>query len=550
MNNKPVAALYGRVSLEDQASNFSLPSQLRAMEAHAKAKGFDAPKEFQFIEDGLGGELDRPGLTRLREAVRAGLVRAVIVYDLDRLARKLSDQLLIVDEFEHHGAKLELITGPVEATPEGKMFLQMRGVFSEFEKSKIRERTMRGRREKAQQGFVNGGRPPYGYSYKGKAQGSRGELVVIPEQAEIVKRIFAMCEKGMSSGQIARALTDEGTRPLRAEQWDRRTVRKLLGARVYVGVGHYNRRQTAEPADSARRKPRPAGRSKKTTLRARPASEWIELKVPRIISDAQFARVQKKLNESGPKHTGRPSTRYALTGKVRCNLCGRAAIGYPNRRRPFYRCGNINQLTYKRICPSHAMKAETLENEVLAILLRFKSPVELATAVTSDQKRRKEKASEDERARRAIEDNINKLEAREQRAAKALLDSDIRDSHSVFRRDLADTQAKRRALVERLKSLAPAPAPLNDVTYQRISRMLTNDFARLDKRAIFDRFVERVYLGDGRITHVEFSVDLAPAPADDGMSGVHGNQQHRQNDVPDMRAASKRLTFTVIHKAA
>ncbi len=59
----------------------------------------------------------------------------------------------------------------------------MRGVFAEFEKSKIRERTMRGRKEKAQQGFVNGGRSPYGYRYKGKSEGSKGELVVLPEQA-------------------------------------------------------------------------------------------------------------------------------------------------------------------------------------------------------------------------------------------------------------------------------------------------------------------------------------------------------------------------------
>jgi site-specific DNA recombinase len=117
MNKKPTAALYGRVSLEDQASNLSLPSQLRAMEAHAKTKGFAAPKEFQFIEDGLRGNLDRPGLTRLREAVRAGVVKAVIVFDLDRLARKLSDQLLLVDEFESHGAP-----GPSKPRPKEKCF--------------------------------------------------------------------------------------------------------------------------------------------------------------------------------------------------------------------------------------------------------------------------------------------------------------------------------------------------------------------------------------------------------------------------------------------
>ncbi len=485
MNNKPVAALYGRVSLEDQASNFSLPSQLRAMEAHAKAKGFAAPKEFQFIEDGLGGELDRVGLTRLREAVRAGLVSAVIVFDLDRLARKLSDQLLIVDEIERHGAKLELCSGPVEATPEGKMFLQMKGAFAEFEKAKIKERTTRGRIEKARQGFVNGGRPPFGFSYLGKAQGSRGELVVLPEQALIVKRIFAMCEKGMSSGQIARALTDEGTRPLRAEQWDRRTVRKLLGARVYVGQGHYNQSQRAEPPDHLRRKPRPAGRSKKTSQRARPASDMIELEVPRIVSDIQFARVQKMLKESGPKHTGRPSTRYALSGKVRCNLCGRACIGFPSRRTPFYRCNGQDQLTYKRICPAHAMRAEKLETEVLAELYKFKTlgswPEPSRPIRNGERKRRPKMSAPAAPSQRTLRSSKPGNSGRPRRCSMPISKTPTRRSAPIFW-PYAD-EAPRSCSSGFNRSCVPvAAAPLDQaVEYQRISDMLASDFAGQDR---------------------------------------------------------------------
>jgi len=60
------ATLYARVSTEDQAKNYSIPSQLEAMRKFASEKGFEATIEF--IDEGISGViLDRPALNELRE---------------------------------------------------------------------------------------------------------------------------------------------------------------------------------------------------------------------------------------------------------------------------------------------------------------------------------------------------------------------------------------------------------------------------------------------------------------------------------------------------
>jgi site-specific DNA recombinase len=538
---KPIAATYGRVSLPGQVDNFSLSSQRRAMLALAAEKGYRVPREFEFVDEGcLGGEMDRPAFMRLREAVRAGLVKAVLCYDLDRFVRGLALQMLVMEELEKFGVALELVTTPAEPTAEGRMFLQMRGVFSEYEKHKIRERTTRGRVEKARLGLVNGGMTSYGYKYVGRAAGGRGELVIVPERAEVVRRIFRWAEQGMGLRDIVLQLAAEGTAPLRAKRWDKRTISQILRNRVYIGESAYNRRCAAEP--QKRRKPAPAGKSKKTSHRFRPEAEWIPVRVPRIISDAQFARVQAQLDKNRDRKGGRPSNRYSLSGLVECAACHRAVIGFPNRNRPYYRCGNIDRHTYHRNCPARSARVEKLEREVLSWLARYKGPVALAAALAADAQRARHHAVNAKAEQKALRANIERLKAREQKAAKLLLDSDIADAHIMFREELKEAQAQRRELERRLYTLAPVAQP-SDTDIKRMAHLLVDGFDKLEERELFQRFVKRVYLGmDGEIEDVEFTIPggWELGPPNDEPGGVHAYREYRQPDAHPRGGAAER----------
>ena len=256
---KPATAgVYLRISKEDQ-STFSLSSQRAECERAAHQKGFRTAPEYIFCDDGgASGELDRIALTRLREAARSGVIHAIFVFDLDRLSRKVSHQLLLLEEFEKHGAPVEFVNGRVEDWPEGRALLVVKGVFSELEKIKIRERTARGSRERALSGRVNS-TPPYGYRTN-----SDGRLEAHPERAEIVRRIFALMIEGRSSQEVAEFLNSGGIRAPKRETWIRGTVLQICSRRAYTGTLAWGKTRSAEP--KRRRKPAPAGRDKRTSF--------------------------------------------------------------------------------------------------------------------------------------------------------------------------------------------------------------------------------------------------------------------------------------------
>src|SRR5262249_21671274 len=84
---------------------------------------------------------------------------------------------------------------------------------AEYEREKIKMRTLRGKREKAERGqIVGGGLAPYGYRYLKNEQGRAYALVPDPATAPIVQRIYAAL-RHESADVLARRLTAEGVPP-------------------------------------------------------------------------------------------------------------------------------------------------------------------------------------------------------------------------------------------------------------------------------------------------------------------------------------------------
>lgn len=85
----------------------------------------------------------RPVLSLLMDVVSNG--DKLVVWKLDRLARNLNDLTSLVETLEQRGASLEILDQNIDTgTPAGKAFLQMLGVFSEFETNLRKERQLAG----------------------------------------------------------------------------------------------------------------------------------------------------------------------------------------------------------------------------------------------------------------------------------------------------------------------------------------------------------------------------------------------------------------------
>ena len=182
------AILYARVSGEERAKKgYSLPDQRLALREWAALEGYEVAAEIE--DDGWSGAyLERPGLDRARDMVAAGSVDVVAVLFRDRIARGLYAGLL-KPEFAEHRTKLVALNAQTDDSPEGELHEGILDQFAAYERSKIAERTRRGKLQKAQQGkIIATSAPDYGFRYNAARDGYE----IDEEKMGVVRRIFRM----------------------------------------------------------------------------------------------------------------------------------------------------------------------------------------------------------------------------------------------------------------------------------------------------------------------------------------------------------------------
>ena len=165
-------ALYARVSTDRQGRNQTIDSQLTALRAWARVNVHDVAEAHVYCDEGVSGSrLDRPGLDRLRDAVRDGVVATVVVLSPDRLARKYAYQVLLLEEFRRAGCTVVFLHHPISDDPNDQLLLQIQGAIAEYERAVLAERFRRGKLQRARAGQVVAGRAPYGYRYVRRQEG-------------------------------------------------------------------------------------------------------------------------------------------------------------------------------------------------------------------------------------------------------------------------------------------------------------------------------------------------------------------------------------------
>jgi len=161
------AAIYARVSSEQQTGSGAIASQIAALDARVVQDGHGVSPEHRFVDDGYSSaSLLRPALERLRDAAAAGDFDRLYVHSPDRLARRYAYQVLLADELRRAGVEVVFLNRPLGQSPEDDLLLQVQGMIADYERAKILERSRRGKRHAAHAVSVNvPGGAPYGYRY-------------------------------------------------------------------------------------------------------------------------------------------------------------------------------------------------------------------------------------------------------------------------------------------------------------------------------------------------------------------------------------------------
>lgn len=309
-------AIYARVSTEEQATKgFSIGAQINACTEKAGTK-----EVIKYIDEGWSGEIiDRPELTKMRDDINNKIITKVICYDPDRLSRNLMLQLILDDEFRKNKVELLFVNGEYANTPEGQMFFQMRGAISQFEKAKIKQRTMGGRKQKASKGIVVKDSHLFGYDYDKKQR----TYAINEQEASIVRMIFDLYTSNSFKGinSLALHLTEIGIQTAKGgKAWHRQVVRQILSNESYIGTYYQNKYDTEGQYVKKQS-------GEKVEYKFRPVEEWLKMKIPSIISEEQFNHAQQLLGQARRRHDGFIKHNYLLSGLVRCGKCGCTMTG-------------------------------------------------------------------------------------------------------------------------------------------------------------------------------------------------------------------------------
>ena len=236
---KKRCAIYTRKSVEeglDQEFN-SLDAQREAGEAYIasqKANGWVClPTRY---DDGgySGGNMKRPALQQLLADCEAGLVDIIVVYKIDRLSRSICDFADLSKKFDEWGTQFVAVTQEINtATSAGRMMLNILITFAQYEREVITERVRDKMAASRKKGKWVGGSVPMGYRVENK------KLVVEPEEARVIQRIFQRFIEVQSPKLIARELNRDGIKTKQGKIWDASHIYRILENHTYIGEVKY-----------------------------------------------------------------------------------------------------------------------------------------------------------------------------------------------------------------------------------------------------------------------------------------------------------------------
>lgn len=499
------AVTYARESPSLAENELTVESQVKEDKERIETDGNLCTESYE--DNGFAGDLlARPALDKLRDDAIQGKFDVVYIFDRDRLARKYYLQELVIEELEELKIEVVFLKEKKAENEEDKILLGVRGLFAEYERAKIRERTRRGRLHRANKGLLVGHEAPYGYKYvRPDKDKEEREYQVYEPEAKVVRKIFHwLADDGCSLMEVRRRLYKDGVkaRDSGKTNWQNSTLSRLVRRTDYIGTMFYNKTVPVVPEH-----PRKEGykRMKKTGRKYKDRKDWIPIKIPSLISDDLFYRAQEQLAKNpffGKRNVKYP---YLLSGLIYCGCSSRMAGGNQGRYR-YYRCSDrVSKFPEKSSCTQKMVRVEKLDVLVWKKVSDFlNDPGKLKEQLNQMNDHKLKEKDRLNQEVQEIDRGIGKLKKQEDILLKALRTEAI--TPDQLKSEMAKVLEEEKLLIEKKNNIRIQPVQSNLlVTLEMVERYVSILRKKLpelsfdEKQALLRVVLDQVIVKDKRV---------------------------------------------------
>ena len=472
-----IDAIYARQSIEKRDS-ISIESQIEM------GKRVADPDAAIYRDSGYSGKnTQRPAFTQLMADVRAGKIKRVFCYRLDRISRSVLDFSLLWQTFDANHVDFVSVTESFDTnSPMGRAMIMIIITFAQLERETIVSRYTTNRYARSNAGIWAGGRAPYGFEiqkvdWNGKRQ---SVLKPIPEKLQIVQDLFTKYTSGTASlYSLSKELNLNST-----ERWDAITVRRILKNPVYACADvdvysfYYGNAEIINDVhefDGSHAAYLVVKGGKSSAGHRTLSLAYHQGVVPSRV----FLAAQTMLSQNKQLKNGHRSSFTWLSGLLKCHKCGGRINVFQNKGLTYFQC-------YKRFHQAGSCDAKIHGNS-----LRYESYVEDAIQNRIDTIV-KNNSTEDVPNQQLNDMKIQLLE--NERQINNLVEA-LKIGGAVAMRSIQNELQALEAEHERITNEITAMQPVHQVP----NGLAVIDFAKLDydsKRDVARMMIDKILVGD------------------------------------------------------
>src|SRR5713101_4015341 len=225
------AAIYCRISDDRAGRSLGVARQEADCRELASRKGW--PVAGVYVDNDISAadpRKRRPEYERLLEDVKAGLVDAVIVWDLDRLHRRPIELERFFEVADAAGVRfLASVGGDVDLeNGNGVLMARIKGAVAAEEVARVRQRVARKHRELAEAGRDSGGSRPFGFE--------ADRVTVRDDEADVIREVAGRVLAGESMRSLCVELAARGVRTAQGKEWRQANLRRVLVSARIAGL--------------------------------------------------------------------------------------------------------------------------------------------------------------------------------------------------------------------------------------------------------------------------------------------------------------------------